>query len=171
MRTEKVIVEDYNKSWMDDFAKIKAKLESILGQTAISVEHVGSTSVVGLSAKPIIDIDVVIDTIADLQEAVKKLEINGYIYEGDLGIADRYAFKYEGKHHLNLHHLYVCPQNSEELHRHITFRNFLRNHPEAVAEYSRIKKKGAKLYPNNIEKYIEFKSACIAELYKKCGLL
>lgn len=52
MRTEKVIVEDYNKSWMDDFAKIKAELESILGQTTISIEHVGSTSVVGLSAKP-----------------------------------------------------------------------------------------------------------------------
>lgn len=171
MRTEKVIVEDYDKSWIDDFAKIKAELESILGQTAISVEHVGSTSVVGLSAKPIIDIDVVIDTIADLQDAIKKLEISGYIYEGDLGIADRYAFKYEEKYHLKTHHLYVCPKNSEELHCHITFRNFLQNHPEAVAEYSRIKKKGAKLYPNNIEKYIEFKSAYIAELYKKCGLL
>lgn len=171
MRTGKVIVEDYDKSWPDDFTKIKSELESILGQTAISVEHVGSTSVVGLSAKPIIDIDVVIDTIVDLQDAIKKLEINGYIYEGDLGIADRYAFKYEGKCHLKTHHLYVCPKNSEELRRHITFRNFLRNHPEAVAEYSRIKKKGAKLYPNNVEKYIEFKSAYIDELYKKCGLL
>lgn len=171
MRTEKIIVEDYNKSWIDDFLKIKAELEIILGKTAISVEHVGSTSVVGLAAKPIIDVDVVIDSIADLPDTIKKLEINGYIYEGDLGMKDRYAFKYKRKHHLQRHHLYVCPKNSEELHRHIIFRNFLRNHPEAVMEYSRIKKEGAKLYPDNIEKYIEFKSACIAELYKKCGLL
>lgn len=171
MRTEKVIVENYDPSWIDDFSKIKAELESILGETAISVEHVGSTSVAGLAAKPVIDIDVVIDHIADLQNAIKKLENNGYIYEGDLGIRDRYAFKYTGKHHLKKHHLYVCPKSSEELHRHIVFRDFLRNHPEAVMEYSRIKKKGAQLYPDNIEKYIEFKSACIAEIYKKCGLL
>ena len=67
-------------------------------------------------------------------------------------------FKYEGKTHLRKHHLYVCPRDSEELKRHIAFREYLRSHPEAVREYSRIKEEGAALYPFDIEKYIEHKS-------------
>ena len=94
----------------------------------------------------------------------------GYIHEGDLGIKDREAFKYENKPHLQNHHLYVCPQNSEELRRHITFRNFLRTHPEAVKKYSLVKETAAILFPNEIEKYIDYKTPCIEELYKKCGL-
>lgn len=137
---------------------------------ALSIEHVGSTSVYGLAAKPIIDIDIVINKASDLDEVIEKLNTIGYIHEGNLGIKDREAFKYEGKEHLQTHHLYVCPKNSEELQRHITFRNFLRTHLDAVEFYSRVKKEGAKLFPDNIEKYMEYKSACISELYKKCGL-
>ena len=70
-----------------------------------------------------------------------------------------------------MHHLYVCPKYSEELHRHITFRDFLRRNSEAVKEYGTIKEKAALLFPNDIEKYIEYKSPCIQELYKECGLI
>jgi len=101
---------------------------------------------------------------------VDKLAGIGYIYEGDFGIKDREAFKYSNKEHLMTHHLYVCPQNSEELNRHITFRNYLRNNPDAVKKYSKVKEKAAELYPNDIDKYIEYKSPCIEEVYKMCGL-
>ena len=69
-------------------------------------------------------------------EVVSRLEMIGYIHEGDLGIREREAFKYSDKPHLQTHHLYVCPKDSEELHRHIAFRDFLRSHPEAVGKYS-----------------------------------
>ena len=65
---------------------------------------------------------------------------------------------------------YVCPKYSEELHRHITFRDFLRSNPEAVKKYSLIKEKAAELFPHDIDGYIEYKSPCIEELYKECGL-
>ena len=69
-----------------------------------------------------------------------------------------------------LHHLYVCPQYSEELRRHITFRDFLRRTPEAVRKYSLVKEKAAELFPDEIDQYIAFKAPCIEELYIKCGL-
>ena len=94
----------------------------------------------------------------------------GYIHEGDLGIKDRDAFKYTDKPHLMAHHLYVCPLYSAELHRHIVFRDFLRKNPDAVKKYSEVKERAAELFPLDIDKYIEYKSPCIEELYSACGI-
>ncbi|MBR5873435.1 MAG: GrpB family protein [Oscillospiraceae bacterium] len=170
MRTSKVIVMPYHKEWQTDFEKIKKELENAIGDMVIAIEHVGSTSVQGMSAKPCIDIDVVIKDYSVFDIIVGKLADIGYIHEGDLGIKDREAFKYTDKPHLQSHHLYVCPQYSAELHRHITFRDYLCTHPEAVNEYSKVKEKAAQLFPDDIDSYIEFKSPCIAKLYKLCGL-
>ena len=170
MRTSKVIVMPYHKEWQTDFEKIKNELENAIGDMVIAIEHVGSTSVQGMSAKPCIDIDVVIKDYSVFDIVVAKLADIGYIHEGDLGIKDREAFKYTNKPHLQTHHLYVCPQYSAELHRHIAFRDYLRTHPEAVNEYSKVKEKAAQLFPDDIDSYIEFKSSCIAKLYKLCGL-
>ena len=65
----------------------------------------------------------------------------------------------------------MCPEQSRELHGHITFRNYLRTHPEAVTKYSKIKLEASKLYPNDIEKYLKHKSSVIEEIYKQCGLI
>ena len=83
-----------------------------------------------------------------------------------MGIAGREAFDYSGKEHLRKHHLYVCPKDSEELRRHVTFRDYLRSHPEAAAKYSRVKEEAAELFPDDIDGYIEYKSPCIAEIYR-----
>ena len=170
MRTRKVIVLPYDKAWKSDFEDIKAEIEGALGDLILSVEHVGSTSVEGMSAKPCIDIDVVIKDYSVFDAVVLRLETIGYIHEGDLGIKNREAFKYTNKPHLRNHHLYVCPQDSEELHRHITFRDFLRTHPGAVEKYSEVKEKAAALFPEDIDGYIRYKSPCIEELYSFCGL-
>ncbi len=170
MKTKKVIVERYDCAWQTDFEKIKKEIESAIGDLIICVEHVGSTSVEGMSAKPCIDIDVVIKDSSLLDSVVRGLAAIGYIHEGDLGIKGREAFRYSDKPHLKNHHLYVCPQDSEELRRHITFRDFLRSHPEARERYSRVKEKAAELFPNDIDGYISYKSPCIEELYRMCGL-
>ena len=170
MRTKKVVVLPYDRTWKFAFQEIKKEIEGAIGDLIIGIEHVGSTSVEGLSAKPIIDIDVIIKDYSTFDSVVSKLEAIGYFHEGNLGIKDREAFKYADKPHLQQHHLYVCPQQSEELYRHITFRDFLVNNPEAVKKYSAVKEKAAQLFPDNIEKYIAYKSPCIEELYKLCGL-
>jgi len=68
------------------------------------------------------------------------------------------------------HHLYVCPQYSAELHRHITFRDFLRNNPAEAEKYGSVKEAAARLFPDDIDRYIAYKSPCIEELYRMCGL-
>ncbi len=170
MRTKRVVVVPYDEAWKNAFEEIKTEIEAEIGDLIIGIEHVGSTSVEGKSAKPCIDIDVIIKDYSAFGEIVRKLGVIGYIHEGDLGIKDREAFKYADKPHLMLHHLYVCPQDSEELRRHITFRDFLRKNPEAVKKYSRVKETAAQLFPDSIDQYIEYKSPCIEELYKECGL-
>ena len=170
MKTKKVIVLPYDAAWESAFEAIRAEIQTALGDLMLGIEHVGSTSVKGMSAKPCIDIDVVIRDYSVFDEVVQRLNAIGYIHEGDLGIQDREAFKYADKPHLMTHHLYVCPRDSEELHRHIVFRDFLRKNPEAVKEYSMVKEKAAALFPDEIEQYIAFKAPCIEELYIKCGL-
>ena len=170
MRTVSVIVVPYDKAWKSDFEIIKQEIENAIGDLIIGIEHVGSTSVEGLAAKPCIDIDVIIKDYDIFNALTHKLERIGYIHEGNLGIKDREAFKYSDKPHLKKHHLYVCPQYSEELHRHIRFRDYLRSHPEEAKKYGEVKEMAAKLFPDDIDQYIKYKTPCIEELYKKCGL-
>lgn len=170
MKTKKVVVVPYNEQWPKEFEKIKVEIISALGQLAVSVEHVGSTSVKGLWAKPIIDIDVVILDNKLLLQVINKLKNIGYHYEGNLGIEGREAFRYDYKPGFMLHHLYVCVQNSKELKRHLAFRDYLRTHSDAVQEYSQVKREGAALFPDDIEAYIQYKSPIIEKIYHCCGL-
>ena len=170
MKTKNVVVEKWNPKWKDEFERIVDSLGEDIIYNSVKIEHVGSTSVEGLSAKPIIDLDIVIEN--DKFEIIKRLlNDKGYKHEGDLGIEGREAFSYSGKEELMTHHLYVCPQDSKELFRHIIFRNFLKNNPDLAAEYSNVKEQAAVLYPDDIDKYMEFKSEIIEKIYKKCRLL
>lgn len=170
MNTKKVIVVSYDPSWPLAFESICQEVKESLGSYAVAVHHVGSTAVPGLSAKPIIDLDVEIRDRSVFHVVRELLASIGYEYEGNLGIEDREVFRYDGKDHLQKHHLYVCPTDSRELYRHLTFRDYLRNHPEAVTEYSHIKEEAARLYPDSIDQYMQYKHGCISHLYQLCGL-
>ena len=170
MLKKHVAVTPYDENWKKDFISIKSEIQDALGELALSIEHVGSTSVEGMSAKPVIDIDVVINDESLLDAVIARLAAAGYMHEGNLGIEGREAFKYSGKEHLRKHHLYVCPKNSPELRRHLAFRDYLRSDKNAVLEYSRIKEEGAKLFPEDIDGYIKHKSGWIEETYRKLGI-
>lgn len=170
MKTRIVTVIPYDSRWNEEFEKIKTFLEKGLENCILGIEHVGSTSVEGLPAKPIIDIDVIIESYDKFEEVKSCLEGIGYYHEGDLGIKDREAFKYDDKQEFMTHHLYVCPSYSEELRRHIVFRNYLRAHREDRERYGEIKMEAALRNPNDIDSYIESKSPVIADIYRKCGL-
>ncbi len=167
---KRIVVVPYNEQWKTDFETIKQYLLTVVNDVIISIEHIGSTSVEGLSAKPIIDIDIVIKDYSVFDTVVERLATLGYIHEGNLGIKDREAFDYKGNVDLPKHHLYVCPEFSSELQKHIAFRDYLRNNLEAVKKYSKVKEEGAKLFPDSIDDYIAYKSPCIEEIYRKCSL-
>lgn len=169
MRTIHVV--PYEPNWVAEFEKIRRELADALGGDAIAIEHVGSTSVAGLWAKPIIDIDIVLDD-GKLQRVIEALANIGYTHCGDLGIEGREAFDYssEEKPHLMAHHLYACHKDSAELKRHMALRDFLRVNAVYRDKYSEIKKEMAQKHPHDIDAYIEGKAPVISEIYKLCGL-
>jgi|GEM_PF-321387 len=164
-----VIVVSYDEQWPNEFIKIKNELASVLDDAAISIEHVGSTSVPGLCAKPVIDIDVVIDQMR-FDDVKARLATIGYEHVGDQGVPGREAFKYENKTHLLKHHLYVCDKDAEELKRHLALRDFLRKNEVYRKKYSDIKTLMAQRHPHDIDAYIDGKEPVVMEIYAQCGL-
>ena len=167
--TRTIEIVDYDPAWAEAFAGISRAVAAALGPLALRIEHVGSTAVPGLGAKPIIDLDVVIESTAVLPPVVEALETLGYTHEGDGGIAGREAFGREAAtvpadgsgRAWPAHHLYVCPGDSEELRRHLRFRDYLRGHPEAAARYDALKRDLARRHANDIDAYVEGKSAFV----------
>ncbi len=151
-----VVIVPYSDEWPATFETLKARVEDALGAPLRRIEHVGSTSVPGLPAKPIIDIDVVIGRDDQLDEVIEGLAAIGYAFEGDKGVNGRYAFKPPSDS--PEHHLYVCAEGSPELRRHILFRDYLRRHPEAAAAYGRLKHRLASRNPLDRVWYSDAKS-------------
>lgn len=169
----KIVIEDYSPKWATDFQTLKKIFSESLGELAIDIHHVGSTSVSGLAAKPIIDIDIVIENDRLLPQVSERLSSIGYKNAGDLGIQDRFAFKQTTAHSFQMpeivHHLYVCPRDSISLKNHLTLRHFLRFNKEKAGQYAALKKELAAKYSSDIDLYIEHKTQFIIEILKECG--
>lgn len=139
--TPVTLVNRYDPAWPVLFDQLKAKLERVMGDLSCAIEHVGSTAVPGLVAKPIIDIDVVVRE-SELAASVERLATIGYRHQGDLGIAGRHAFDIEDqtlKTTLPAHHLYVCFSGGVELRKHLLFRDFMRQNSAQVTALSALK--------------------------------
>jgi GrpB-like predicted nucleotidyltransferase (UPF0157 family) len=126
----------------------------------LAVEHIGSTAVPGLAAKPIIDLDVVVARSADLAEAIRLLGGIGYIREGDLGIPGREAFRSPSG--TPRHHLYVLSAGVTELRRHLAFRDALRTDEVLRDRYAALKRALAEERQGDRSGYTEAKSAFIS---------
>ncbi len=177
MIKERIVLEDYSPGWAASFRQLKAVYEQHLSNIIIDVQHVGSTSVEGLTAKSVIDIDIIIADSKNLETIIKKLEVLGYEYRGNLGITDRASFKqktnntpFNGSLKIwHKHHLYVCLENSIALKNHLALRDFLRNNPERARVYGELKKQLAAENPFNMNQYIERKTPFITGILKEVG--
>ncbi|MCF7923625.1 MAG: GrpB family protein [Candidatus Izimaplasma sp.] len=170
MHKKRVLIKKSTPIWEKEFKKIKRDLEVVLNDIATGIEHVGSTSIPDLLAKPIIDIIVIIPDYSFFQIAKERMGSIGYIYEGDLGISQREAFYYSGDDGFMRRHVYICPNNSKELKRHIGFREYLKEHRDLREEYSKIKKDRLISEPNNINKYIKHKKRFVKKIYSRLKL-
>ena len=157
-----MVIVNYDKKWSQDFLKIKAELQKVL-TIPCQVQHVGSTSIPGMKAKPIIDIDAGLENWEDFEKVKKALASIGYDHEGDRGITGREAFCRNEKVHNEIldtidHHLYVCSVDNEEYKRHILFRDYLRSHDGARDRYNQIKEEIlAKVGLENRAGYVKMK--------------
>lgn len=162
-----ITVEPYNPEWPNQFAQIKRELEGFLaGVDIVSIEHVGSTSVPGLAAKPILDIDIIV-TNDHLEAATSALQTNGgYIYMGELDIPDRHAFRSPLQYPTR--NLYVCIQGSAALRNHIAVRDLLRRDEHLRKEYGELK---LSLAQENVEihEYMTRKNDMVSRLLELSG--
>lgn len=164
--TSVTLVQPYNPEWPSWFERMKAFLEPALTGVPHRIEHVGSTAVPGMTAKPIIDILLMVDRPV-FPQAKDRLATLGYIHQGDLGITDREAFDLAdevAKGSLPYHHLYVAIEGTTAPREQLCFRNFLRAHPEWVERLSKHKVQLCERYDNDRQAYINGKSAMVREI-------
>jgi GrpB-like predicted nucleotidyltransferase (UPF0157 family) len=140
-----MLIQKYNPSWKKNFNEIKNVIIEALTNLNVQIEHVGSTAVPNLAAKPIIDIDIIFDAPLEFEKIKEGLEKIGYYHNGNQGIPNRDVFKRDktdAQHEILdtiAHHLYVCPHDSEALQRHILFRDYLLADKAARVEYQNLK--------------------------------
>jgi GrpB-like predicted nucleotidyltransferase (UPF0157 family)/quercetin dioxygenase-like cupin family protein len=159
---EPIEIAPYQPAWGARFDVLRRLLHEALGPLAIRIEHVGSTAVPGLEAKPIIDVDVVIADGSDFAAVRDRLMELGYAHRGQRGVPGREAFEAEWTAAgLADHHLYVCRESAEELRRHLAFRDALVRDPDLAASYGRLKRVLARRFRHDREGYTDAKSGFI----------
>lgn len=164
----RVSVVPYDQSWPSAFESVRRELAAALAHTgALAIEHMGSTAVPGLPAKPVIDVDVVVDE-ARLASAIAALHAAGYTHEGERGIPGRHAFTSppDGVPR----HVYVCVDGCLALRNHLAVRDALRGDPVLRAEYAAVKVALAERDLGSVEKYVDGKTAVLQKILGAAGM-
>ncbi|MCP3738648.1 GrpB family protein [Rossellomorea sp. BNER] len=162
----KVEVLPYQSEWKVRYQKEKNRILNLLKNVSITIHHVGSTSVEGLAAKPIIDILVELPTLESLNPHIDEFVKSGYVLKGENGIPNRRYFQFE-KDGTRLVHLHMYQKGNHEIHRHIAFRDYLREFPKEAKQYGNIKQELAKRFPLDIASYIMGKDEFVKAMEKK----
>ena len=143
-----LLLEPYNPQWKANFEHLRQTLLQLLNGLPVTIEHVGSTSIPGMYAKPILDIDIILHQQEFFSAVSTRLEEAGYRNKGEQGIAERFAFAQTNsftpatglKERWQEHHLYVCFSGSLALKNHLLFRNTLLQQPELATQYAQLKR-------------------------------
>jgi GrpB-like predicted nucleotidyltransferase (UPF0157 family) len=163
-----VQVVRYSEQWPHQFERAAARLRAALeGAPGARVEHVGSTSVPGLAAKPIIDIDVVVAA-HQMLPAIAALEQIGYVHDGDLGLDGREAF--DAPDDDPPRHVYVCLEGTLHVRNHLAVRDILRRRPDLRDSYAAVKLALAEDPDMDIDTYIAGKSSVLQEVLAESDL-
>jgi GrpB-like predicted nucleotidyltransferase (UPF0157 family) len=165
--TEPVVIEDYDPGWPRRYETLRARVADALGGLAARIEHVGSTSVPGLAAKPTIDIVVLLRSVHDLPAAIEGLARLGYAHEGDFGIVGREAFATPPGYAVHDHHLYVCAPDWVGFEDQILFRDYLRAHPRIANAYARLKRSLANKHRHNRPAYPDAKAGFVRAVLER----
>ncbi|MDN4492528.1 GrpB family protein [Ureibacillus aquaedulcis] len=161
----KVEVKPYNKQWFSMLEEEANILHKILGVEIIDIHHIGSTSVKGLKAKPIIDIMPVVKDINRIDQFCVSMIAIGYNPKGENGIPERRYFQ-KGEDH-RTHHVHVYQLGNSEIDRHLAFRDYLRAHPDVAKKYGDLKESLSQRFPYDIESYIKGKEQLVLEIEGK----
>lgn len=161
----KVEVCPYNEKWVSLFEEEADHLRHIFDEQMVAIYHIGSTSVPGLKAKPIIDIMPVVKNIHRVDPYNSRMKELGYEPKGENGIGGRRYFQKGGDH--RSHHIHIYEQGNSNIDRHLAFRDFLRTHPDVNKQYGELKEKLAQQFPYDIGAYIAGKEKLVLEIERQ----
>lgn len=160
---KKIEIVEYNPKWPEQFLLESEKIKEALGPNCVQIHHIGSTSVPGLSAKPIIDMLPMVKNIQEVDFATKKMQSLGYEAKGEGGMAFRRYFQKEK------FHVHVYQEEDPEISRYLKFRDWMRSHPEEAESYGKLKLELAQKFPYDILQYCNGKDAFVASIDLKDG--
>ena len=155
---EPIIIVDYNPEWPGAYEKTAARILGAIGDKAVAVEHIGSTAVPGLGAKPIIDIIVAVGVISDAHKCITLLQSIDFEYNPYPDFPERLFFR-DGPMGDGPHHLHMTEFMSSFWEEKLLFRDFLRAHAEVAQEYFLLKTQLAEKYGGDREKYEPYTEA------------
>jgi GrpB-like predicted nucleotidyltransferase (UPF0157 family) len=162
-----IVVVAYDPTWPASFERVAAFVWPAVADVALRIEHVGSTSVPGLAAKPIIDLDIVVAEEGDVVAITASLATLGYRWEGDLGVVGRQAYRAPQFAGLPEHHLYSVIEGGRPYADHWLLRDLLRDDPAACERYAGLKRRNAARAGTDRERYVALKAPLVAELLER----
>jgi GrpB-like predicted nucleotidyltransferase (UPF0157 family) len=162
----KVEVVSYDSNWAKSFQAEADEIRAILGQEVVAIHHIGSTSIPNLSAKPIVDLLVVVRDIEKIDAFNERMSQLGYLPKGENGIPGR-RFFIKGDEIHRTHHLHIFAVGHPDIERHLNFRDYLIAHPEDAQAYGRLKEGLARRFSTDIDSYIAGKDGFIKEMDRK----
>jgi GrpB-like predicted nucleotidyltransferase (UPF0157 family) len=157
-----IVVLDYDPAWPAWFSRLCDLVWPAVADLALRIDHVGSTSVPGLAAKPVIDMDIVVAAEDRLHPVIDRLAGIGYHWLGDLDVPGREAFSPPDDADLPRHHLYLVVENNKAHLDHVLLRDLLRRDPNVREAYAALKRRNAELAEGDIERYVAAKASWVA---------
>lgn len=167
-RPESVVLLPHDPAWLECAAEEARRIERACGRAVLRVEHIGSTAVPGLLAKPVLDLMPLLERSEDGFACVPAMRALGYWYAGEFGIAGRRLFV---KGSPRTHHAHMLVQGSKEATRHLAVRDTLRARPEMASRYADLKRELARRFGHDREKYAEAKGEFMRELFALAGVV
>jgi GrpB-like predicted nucleotidyltransferase (UPF0157 family) len=156
-----VQLTSYRAEWVALFAQEKQRVLAAIGAHILDIQHVGSTSIPGMPAKPVLDIAVAVRSFEEAIVCIAPMEELAYRYRGQLGIPNRHYFV---KGEPRTHQVHMLERHGTEWERMLLFRDFLCAHPPEAAEYAALKYRLAAAYPTDVEQHTNSKSAFIEDV-------
>lgn len=166
--TEQIVVVDYDERWPAWFARLHDRIWPAVAMHAVRIDHIGSTSVPGIAAKPIIDMDIVVASESNVRPVIEAVRTIGYEWRGDLGVEGRQAFfQPDGD---IAHHLYLVVEDSKAHLDHWLLRDLLRREHGARDRYGALKRANVELAAGDMDVYVAAKADYVAELLTRARL-
>lgn len=169
LNLRKVEVVPHNPLWRNAFETEAKQVAAALGENVVAIHHIGSTSIPGIYAKPIIDLLAEVRDISEVDDQSAAMKSLGYEVMGEFGIWGRRYFRKDDQKGIRTHHLHAFAAGSAEVVRHMAFRDYLAAHPEEAQKYSELKRKLAEEHALNSDKYVDGKDGFIKEMDRRAA--